>query len=228
MGNLNIIDQGTSPADNLFIESFDSGPLLGGFVISGEGVLTRGAVLGELTPSVPTTGTADGGNTGNGTMTNVAVQTKTKNGTYTMTCITAVTDGGVFNVFDPDGLQLNDATEGVTFTSNQITFDLTDGATDWVVGDIFTVLVAIGVRTYKLVDSGESDGSEVAKAVLLDDSIDATSVNVAVAVAERGHFDINHIVFGGTDTILTHQVAMRDKGMYTSFGVLNPNTPLGT
>lgn len=228
MPNLSIVNQGTSLTDNLFIESFDSGPLLGGTIISGEGVLTRGSVLGLLTPSVPTTGTADGGNTGDGTMTAVAAQTKTKNGVYTMTCTAVALNSGTFSVVDPDGLVLDPATVAITYSDPQITFLINDGVADYVVGNIFTVTVAIGDRTYKLVDSGESDGSEVATSVLLDDRIDATSVNVAVAVAERGHFDINHLIFGGNDTIATHKNAMTDKGMYTSYGISNPNTPSGT
>lgn len=219
--NLGLTDQGSSSTDNLFIESFDSGPFITGTIASGEGVLARGSVLAKTSPNVPTTGTADGGNTGDGTMTLVAVQAKTKNGIYTMTCITAVANGGVFNVFDPDGLQLNDATEGIAFTSDQITFLLTDGAADWVVGDFFTVTVVVGALILTLVD-GDSPF-----AVLLDD-VDATSVDVTAAIAERGHFDENHLIFGGTDTIETHRVAMRAIGLYTSLGDLNPNTPEGT
>lgn len=219
--NLGLTDQGTSSTDNLFIESFDSGPFITGTIASGEGVLARGSVLAKTSPNVPTTGTADGGNTGDGTMTLVAVQSKTKNGVYTMTCITAVANGGVFNVFDPDGLQLNDATEGVTFTSDQITFLLTDGAADWVVGDIFTVAVVVGALVLTLID-GDSPF-----AVLLD-NVDATSVDVTAAISLRSHFDENHLFFGGTDTIETHRVAMRAIGLYTSIGDLNPNTPEGT
>jgi len=221
MADLSLIDQGDSSTDNLFIESFDSGPFLTGTIASGEGVLARGSVLAKTSPNVPSTGTADGGNTGNGTMTAVAVQAKTKNGVYTMTVITAVTDGGVFSVVDPDGLALDDATEGITFTSDQITFLLTDGAADWVVGDFFTVTVVVGALILTLID-GDSPF-----AVLLDD-VDATSADITAAIAERGHFDENHLIFGGTDTIETHRVAMRDIGLYTSIGDLNPNTPVGT
>jgi len=221
MADLSITDQGSSTTDNLFIESFDSGPFITGSIASGEGVLARGSVLAKTSPNVPTTGTADGGNTGNGTMTAVAVKSKTKTGTYTMTCITAVADGGVFNVFDPDGLQLDDATEGVTYSSDQLTFLLTDGAADWIVGDIFTVAVVVGALELTLVDG------DTAFAVLLED-VDATSSAVNASIAERGHFDENHLIFGGTDTIETHRVAMRAIGLYTSIGDLNPNTPAGT
>ena len=219
--NLGLTYQGTSSTDNLFVESIDSGPFITGTIASGEGVLARGSVLAKTTPAIASTGTPGGGDTGDGTLTGVLVQATTKTGTYTMTCITAVLNGGVFSVFDPDGLELDNATVGALFSSDQIVFTINDGAADFIVGDSFTVAATVGALVLTLVD-GDSPF-----AVLLDD-VDATSADITAAIAERGHFDENHLIFGGTDTIETHRVAMRAIGLYTSIGDLNPNTPEGT
>ncbi len=79
---------------------------------SGEGVLKRGTALGQVTRNVPATGTPGGGNTGNGTMTDVQGRRKTKVGTYSLACITAIANSGVFSVTDPDGNVLANARVG--------------------------------------------------------------------------------------------------------------------
>ena len=64
--------------------------------------LSVAAVLGKITAgTVPTTGTAGGGNTGNGTCTVVTGGVNVQVGTYTLTCIQAVAHGGVFSVVNP-------------------------------------------------------------------------------------------------------------------------------
>lgn len=78
--------------------------------------------------------------TGNGTMTSVTVfngQTVTE--TITATCVTAATDGGVFHVSGSVSGSLGLATVGVSFVSDVISFTINDGATDFIVGDAFTV-----------------------------------------------------------------------------------------
>jgi hypothetical protein len=57
-------------------------------ILSGENVVA-GEILGKVTYSTPATGTADGGNTGDGTMTAVTAGDDAKVGTYTATCIEA-------------------------------------------------------------------------------------------------------------------------------------------
>lgn len=60
------------------------------------------------------------------------------------TIVVAGANGGTFNVLDPDGLSLGNATVGVAFTSNQINLTISDGATDFAVGDFFTIAVTQG------------------------------------------------------------------------------------
>lgn len=59
--------------------------------------------------------------------------------------VTAATpaNGGLFSVIDPDGIVLPDATVGVPYAGSHIRFTITDGATDFAVGDGFNVTVVI-------------------------------------------------------------------------------------
>ena len=88
---------------------------------------------------VPITGTADGGNTGDGTLTGVAQGAAMKPGIYTLTCTVAAANGGTFNVLDPEAVDIGPATVGTAFSHSQIDLALNDGATDFIVGDVFTI-----------------------------------------------------------------------------------------
>ncbi len=81
-------------------------------VLSGED-LALGAVFGKITRELPTTGAADGGNTGNGTCTGVAGGKDTQIGTYSLECTAAAEDAGTFKVTAPDGSALPDAEAGM-------------------------------------------------------------------------------------------------------------------
>jgi len=115
------------------------------------GSLIRGLVLGRIKTSTPTTGTADGGNTGDGTVTAVTGGKNTKVGTYTIEAVVAITNGGTFNVTDPDGKFIGQITitagAGGTgiFKSDEINFTVTEGTTDFALADKFTVAVTNGV-----------------------------------------------------------------------------------
>lgn len=89
-----------------------------------------------------------GGNTGNGTLVLDAtspVQPNAIAGAYTINCITASTNAATFRVSDPMGRVLGDVSfsgSGASATFNdQIKFAVTDGSTDFVVGDGFVVTV---------------------------------------------------------------------------------------
>ncbi len=100
---------------------------------------------GALT--VPTTGTADGGNTGNGTVTSVTGDAATVPGTYNIECVETVTNGGVFIVRVPNGDVIDrvEITAGAggtaTVANNQINATITDGSTDFAESDFFTITV---------------------------------------------------------------------------------------
>jgi hypothetical protein len=137
-------------------------------VLAGQ-VLGMGAVVGKIKHSVPTTGTA-GSNTGTGVMQSVSGGRKTKLGTYTMVCIAAVTNKGTFEVKDPDGNALPEATATVAYVNDQINFTITD-ATDFIVGDSFSVTVAAGSGKVKELNLSGVDGSEDAYGILVQDAV---------------------------------------------------------
>ena len=57
-----------------------------------------------LTEGCPDTGTADGGNTGSGTLIQVEGRRSLKKGAYTVLCVGAIANGGKFKVVDPDSV----------------------------------------------------------------------------------------------------------------------------
>lgn len=86
-----------------------------------------------------------GSNTGDGTLgtLSVAAGQVPKPGAWTLTCTAAATDAGTFRLVDPDGSTVSTTVSvtGSPQTVGGITFTLTDGATDFVVGDLFTITV---------------------------------------------------------------------------------------
>ncbi|MBP2655883.1 MAG: hypothetical protein H6Q73_3452 [Firmicutes bacterium] len=200
------------------IASFEYDGLIGGCdpavltenvtIVSGAGALKRGTVLGKITKGAITAAAKTAGNTGDGTCETLSLGTEAKVGVYKVACTTAATEGGTFSVIDPDGFRLTDATVGTAYTG-VINFTLTDGSTDFVVGDEFDITVAAGSGKYKIVNSVNTDGSQTAKRILAY-AVDATSADVIGTVYQRGMFNRENLIFGGTDTSDDHEDALKD------------------
>lgn len=175
-------------------------------------VLARGTVLGAIKiGAVPATGTAGGGNTGNGTMGSVAGKRRTKAGVYTATAVSAGTNQASFEVKNPDGKVLGIALTGVAFVSDEINFTIADGGTDFVVGDTFTVTVPAATTDLdkgKVVDKDNIDGSGTAVGVLAE-AVDATAADVTTIMYITGQFNRAALVVGATDTIADHEADLR-------------------
>ena len=178
-----------------------------------------GQVLGAITVGALVV-TADGGNTGDGTVTEEATSVvggPAKAGDWILTCIEAIADSGRFNLVDPDGVEVASnilipagAGNNVVFIGSGLTFKITDGATNFALNDFWTIAVAIGSGKLKKSVSTSSDGSEIPKYVITQ-----TIVNVADAiksVGKRGIVDQNKLVFEGAETIATlvHGKSMKD------------------
>jgi hypothetical protein len=152
-------------------------------VNQGAATLDIGAVLGKFIASPTGTATAAAGNTGNGTMGAVTV-TSHKNlqlGTYKLTIVKAAANAGDFVVTDPAGDVVGFGTVAVAFSQGGLAFTLADGATDFVVGDSFSIVVA-GTEKYKLVEATATDGTEVASVVVVGNATgNAVSTTVANA-----------------------------------------------
>ena len=101
------------------------------------------------------TATADAGNTGNGTAGAVTPGTEAIEGDYIVTCTDATVSGSeVFSVIDPNGNQLEDLTVGVAYSNNHFAVTISDGATDFVAGDFWTIAITIShAGVFKLTDA---------------------------------------------------------------------------
>lgn len=78
--------------------------------------------------------------TGDGTMTGIVKAPIAGSEIITVTCTAAVVDGGTFSVVGSGSGAFGTATVGVPFVQDQIiSFLINDGATDFIVGDAFTI-----------------------------------------------------------------------------------------
>lgn len=152
-----------------------------GTMVSGTAASKVGQVLGKITIGGATAGNngagAAGANTGNGTFAldgTTPILANAQVGVYTVMCTVAGTNSATFRVTDPKGNVLGDtALSGAGATASfadQIKFVITDGTTDFVVGDGFKVTIAAGSGKYTQVAPAALDGSSVAAAVLLQDT----------------------------------------------------------
>lgn len=136
-------------------------------------------------------GAAVAGNTGNGVMTvaDPAYATGVKEGVYKVIFVEPGADAGDFVVEDPDGVVIATGKVAVAF-DDVIKFTIADGATDFVVGDSFTVTVALttGATKYSAYDPTASDGLEVLTGILVED-VDASSADTPGAMYVSGTFN---------------------------------------
>lgn len=183
---------------------------------AGQGKLVRGTVLGKATKAV---GTVTGPDTANGTISAVTLGKAAKIGTYSLVCTTATDTGvaAVFKVVDPDGMILNDAVAGTAY-AGPINFTITEGTSGFAIGDTFTIPVIEGSGKYKVVNSANVDGSQVADCILADDA-DTASSDVTAVAYKTGHFNRNALVFGGSDTVEMHEHTLRTLGIFLSENV---------
>jgi hypothetical protein len=159
-------------------------------VYQGAATLAIGAVLGKFIASPTGTASAAAGNTGNGAMGAVTV-TSNKNlqlGTYKVTIVKAAANAGDFVVTDPAGDVAGFGTVAVAYSQGGIAFTLADGATDFVVGDSFNIVVA-GTEKYKLVEATATDGTEVASVVVV-----GNATGNAVSTAVTANTDTSFLV----------------------------------
>jgi hypothetical protein len=170
-----------------------------------------------VTDGVPASGSLTG--TGNGTLTEVEGRRDLKVGSYLFTCTSAVTHGGIFKVTDPDGNVIQTgitipagAGNSIAFANDQIAGKLTDGSTDFIVGDYFTVTTTIGPRQCVACGKALTNGASAPYAVLLED-VDATSAAKPGAAALEGQFNQRSLIFASGTDIEDMRDAMRDVGL---------------
>ena len=172
----------------------------------------RGAVLGKTITAGTISGAAVAGNTGNGTIGTLSVGGAAKPGVYRATCITAATNSGTFKVVDPSGNYIGNATVAVAF-NNEVNFTIADGATDFAVGDAFTISVSALTEKYLLSVATANDGSQYPDCILVENT-DASLGDTATIAYIEGQFSANHITIGAGHTVDSVRDALRLKDIH--------------
>lgn len=139
-----------------------------------------GTVLGKTLVSGSAVATA-GTNTGTGTVGTITVSGSAVVGAYKVVIQQAVTDKGLFTVFNPDGVSVGSGQVGSVFSGGGLSFTISD-ATDFVVGDTFTIAVT-GTVKYKRVEATATDGSQKAAAIYVGGVTPQTSYNKSTIAA---------------------------------------------
>lgn len=151
--------------------------------------------------------------TGNGVMTLLSLGSEFEAGSYRVECTAAVTNGGTFSIEAPGGSMLESliltAGAGTTtaYTSEQINFSITDGSTDFIVGDYFYVVVFGGSNSVVAWDPTGVDGREDPYGILFD-AVDASAAAVAgVAVVRDAEVNADELQWATTVTAAQKAVA---------------------
>lgn len=138
----------------------------------------------DLFTIVVTTGAPAVVGTGNGTISGLSLGPDAKSGQYLVENIEAITNGGAFKVVSPDGdlIAIGYIVAGAGGTlilanQRQLNLTITDGSTDFAVGDVFQVFV-FNELTKKVVawDPLTFDGRQKAVGVLYD-AVDASAAD---------------------------------------------------
>jgi hypothetical protein len=131
--------------------------------------------------------------TGNGTISGLSLGPDAKTGQYRVECIEAITNGGGFKVVSPDGdvIAVGYVVAGaggtlVLANQRQLNLTITEGSTDFAVGDLFEVVCFNELNDGKVVawDPTTFDGRHKAAGVLLS-SVDASSADKAGVAVVR-------------------------------------------
>lgn len=134
-----------------------------------------GQVLGRRnigTAAVTSAVVADASNTGNGVFTldaTAPVGAGAINGDYRVVNELVAANSGEFVVYNPRGVEIGRVAVGATFNSD-IKFVIADGATDFAIGDAFTVSVGIeteGDLEYLPLNLAGTDGTQNAVAIAI-------------------------------------------------------------
>lgn len=196
---------GAISGTTLTVSAVTSGTLAVGQYLSGSGVTAATKITGYGTGTggtgtytVDTSQTASSttitasaayaaafsGNAANtGVIAAVVVSTGAKAGVHKVVINEPGTNAGKFVVEDPDGVIIGTGTVAVAFSGGGLAFTVTDGATDFISGEGFTITVAAGDSKYVAYDSDNTDGSEVAVAVLYAAVPDSASDQSAVVIS---------------------------------------------
>lgn len=179
-------------------------------VLSGQN-LKAGAVIGKVLLAAGRAAIPAVVGTGNGLMSALFAGPEVEPGNYVVTCITAAANGGTFSVVTPKGKALPNAVVGTAYRSRHINFLISDGSTDFIVGDVFTVAVAAGAPTVV----GTGNGTIVVDSLGPDAKPGRYRAECIAAVTNGGGFkllgpdgneiDVGYITAGAGGTLVLGQ-----------------------
>lgn len=153
-----------------------------GTLNSGQADLAAGTVLGQILSAGAATFVGTVGTRGAVTV-SAAIGSKTVAGIYKIVCVAAASDAGTFNLYAPDGTLVRQITVGGGSTaSDHLTLTIADGATDFSVGDTYTITVTAG--DYEQLDTAATTGEQIAAAILFG-AVDATSADKPCVVVYK-------------------------------------------
>lgn len=182
-------------------------------LITGAAALLRGSVLGAAVTAA-TAVAAAGANTGNGVMGAVTASGPVQEGKYKLQVVKAVANAGDFEIVDPRGVLVGIGSVAAAFNQGGLAFTLADGATDFIVGDSFTITVSALTVKYKLAAAAAVDGSQVPVAILAD-AADATSADVTAGIYLSGEFNERALTLGAGMTLAGVKAMLRRVNIYT-------------
>ena len=160
------------------------------------GVIPSGAVMGIVSLGAITAAAKSGGNTGTGTCTSLSLKDGAKAGVYTVRIVRAATHIFDYVVKNPNGQQIGfgtcEGSGGTSVFTGEIEFTLTDGGTDFIVGD----------GKLKRSVSTAVDGSQYPKYILVNET-DATAGDVIRELVYATNVREDFLVFTGSATLAT-------------------------
>lgn len=196
-------------------------PVFDDEILSAPGAATyvKGTVLARKSVA-DAVAVAAGANTGDGTTTLATVaagQVVPIVGAYVLTVTTAVVNGGILQLKDPNGaivasdlVMTVGALAATVFEAAGLQFTVTDGATDFIVGDSFTLTVAADgkVVVYDRVGAG---GAQIPFMVLHDEEVFTGVGTVPFRPIISGRVRRGDLVVHGAGAITDAEAdAMRD------------------
>ena len=137
-----------------------------------------------------------------------------KNGVYRVVNELVATNSGEFVVYDPDGIEIGRVAVAATF-SNQIKFVIADGATDFAIGDAFSITVGIEETDYQIVayNPAGTDGSQRAAGILWEGvTTDGTNLGAGVVITRAAEVRGVDLVWPATITAIQRADALRQLG----------------
>lgn len=170
---------------------------------AGLDTFVAGTILARRAVALATTEAMDGGNTGDGTLTLatvVAGPVVPLVGTYVLTNIEAVVNGGVWKLEDPNGaevatqlIQTVGAGAATVFEAAGLQFTVTDAATDFIVGDFGTIIVAADGKLVPYAIAG-AGGEQNPMAVLTYDVTRASAGDEPIRALVAGEVNKTRLI----------------------------------